>query len=149
MVSLFFVLLTGFCVYASSSDRGANMHYLKKGGKMAENQNPRGDQKDPLEELGERVKAKIAAGRVVFEYVVRPKAKEVLENMRGAVEGGFNKVRDSLDPTRGLERNAREVKAWFQDKGLTEADAAKMVVRTVRNAVAKPTETKTESKKED
>lgn len=115
---------------------------------MAENKDPQG-QKDPLEELGERVKEKIAAGRVVFDYVVKPKAKEVLENMRGAVEGGLNKVRDSLDPTRGLERNAREVKAWFQEKGLTETDAAKMVVRTVRNAVTmKSTEIKTELKKE-
>ena len=115
---------------------------------MIENQNPQGGQNDPLEELGERVKEKIAAGRVVFEYVVKPKAKEVLENVRGAVENGLNKVRDSLDPTRGLERNAQEVKEWFMNRGFTASDAEKIVIRTVKNAVAKLAETEKEQKKE-
>lgn len=101
---------------------------------MAENKDPQG-QKDSLEELGERVKEKIAAGMGLFDYVVKPKAKEVLENVRGAVEGGLNKVRDSLDPTRGLERSSREVRDWFVAKGLSAKDANEMVIRTVTSAL--------------
>lgn len=112
---------------------------------MAEEEKPQnGDSRDSLEELGEQIKAKLAIGKLVFNGVVVPKAKEVFEKAKETAEGQFKKVRDSLDPTRGLARNAVEVRDWLVEKGLSLKRANEVVVETVTKTVK---ETKPQTKK--
>ena len=103
---------------------------------MADEERPTNSgSKDPLEELGGAVKEKLATGKFVFDNLVMPKAKEVLGNVRAAAEGQLKKVRDSLDPTRGLAENAVEARNWLIGKGLSLKRANEVVVETVAKAV--------------
>ena len=73
-----------------------------------------------------------------------PKAKEVFEKAKSAAEGQLNKVRDSLDPTRGLARNAVDTRNWLMEKGFSLKRANEAVVETVAKVLK---ETKPETKK--
>jgi len=103
-----------------------------------------GGSKDPLDELGDRVREKLATGRFVFDNLFVPKAKEVFEKAKSAAEGQLNKVRDSLDPTRGLARNAVDTRNWLMEKGFSLKRANEAVVETVAKVLK---ETKPETKK--
>ncbi len=112
---------------------------------MADEGKPSGiGSKDPLEEFGEKVKEKIDLGRFVFGNVIAPRAKEVFETVKDAAGGQLKKARDSLDPTRGLVRNATEARNWLMEKGLSLKRANEIIIETVSKAVK---ETKPEAKK--
>lgn len=112
---------------------------------MAETEGPE-NPRDPLEEAAEKLRQKIVVAKFVFGNVVLPKAKKFVGKVRDIAEDRLNKVRDSFDPTKGLERNAREVREWLKSKGLSPKDADKIIEKTVKTAVKKP---KKEGKKDE
>ena len=106
------------------------------------------EKKDPVEELGEKMKAKLALGKLAFQMVVLPKAKEMFDKAKETAEKVVGRIHDELDPTRGLERNAKKVQDWFTEKGVKVDDAKNVVRQMVDKALKKEGESKKGEKDE-
>ena len=92
-------------------------------------------QKDPLKVAAENLKVKLAMGKFIFDNVVLPRAKEVAGRVKEAAEGKLNDLRDSFDPTRGLEKNSVEARDWLITKGFSPKRANEVIVETVTKAL--------------
>ena len=106
------------------------------------------EKKDPVEEFGEKMKAKLVLGKLAFQMVVLPKAKEMFDKAKETTEKVVGRIHDELDPTRGLERNAKKVQDWFTEKGVKVDDAKNVVRQMVDKALKKEGESKEGEKDE-
>ena len=94
-----------------------------------------------FDELKAKIREKTALGKLIFQTVVVPKAKEIGAGIKDAAEAAMKNVEDILDPDKRFAKGIKAKRDALVEEGFTEKEAddiiAKIVSRTLKETKTK------------